>query len=331
MMTVEEIKNQVFEGDCLEILKNLPNNCITAVVCDPPYGLDSKQTDIKRVLSGWLAGEDVKVNDKDFMGKDWQLPGPKVWEEIMRVLRPGGHIFSFYGTRTYDLGVMAMRIAGAEVRDKVDYFCEMTGTRDFCHGQGFPKSRNIQKDLEKSGHIEEAKLFRGYGSALKPAAEPIAQFTKSLEDGSIADLPNDGPPFFYTAKVSTKERNYGCDNLFWLSDGESMKLIEEGEHTRLTDENEKRKDEQGFVAHKLAKGNLHPTVKSISLMRYLVRMVRVPENNLILDPFCGSGSTLCACVLEGVDFVGIDKDPMAATVAATRSHYFRCLGEKGLK
>jgi DNA modification methylase len=110
-----------------------------------------------------------------------------------------------------------------------------------------------------------------------------------------------------------------------------MNLIDEAEHKRLSEENEKRKEEDGFVAHRLAQGNPWPTVKPIELCRYLVKLVKMPENNLILDPFCGSGSTLIACVLEGCDFVGIDSDPMATTIAATRAHYFRCLGEKGLK
>ena len=327
MMTIDEIKNQVYEGDCLEILKDVPDATFTAIVTDPPYGLDSKQTDIKKVLSGWLSGGEVKVNDKDFMGKDWQLPGPKVWEEIMRVLKPGGHIFSFYGTRTYDLGVMAMRLAGAEVRDKLDFFCEIENSFDWVQGQGFPKSRNISKDLENDGHTSDAKKWEGYGSALKPAHEPVAMFTKS---GGASNLVS-STPFLYTAKVSTKERNYGCENLFWLTDGESMKLIDEEEYKKLMEENEKRKDEQDFVAYKLSKGNPHPTVKPIELMRYLVRMVKMPGDNLILDPFCGSGSTLCACALEGMDFVGIDKDSMSATIAVTRAHYFRCFGEKGLK
>ena len=446
---MKEYINQVLEGDCIEVLRNFPDNCFSAVIADPPYGLDSSQVDIRRVLSGWLAGEDVVANKRDFMGKNWQLPGPKAWEEIMRVLKPGGHILSFYGTRTFDLGVTAMRIAGCEIRDKMAYICEVE-EQSLCwsYGSGFPKSLSIGKAMDKSagrigqdvtaikmklaalfdasgksrkqideecgfracnylsfptedkkhdpwfyvlpsqekwekikdivGHgdpeidskldewfteaereivgrqtkarktdcgvpmpttgdteyqtwdvtapaTDAAKLWEGYGTALKPAHEPIAVVGKDAAPLS-AEV-----PFFYNAKAATKERNLGCKNLFWIGDGDGMRLIDEDEHKRLSEENEKRKGEDGFAAHRLAQGNPHPTVKPIELCRYLVKLVKMPENNLILDPFCGSGSTLIACVLEGCDFVGIDSDPMATTIAATRAHYFRCLGEKGLK
>jgi DNA modification methylase len=461
MMKLEDIKNQVLECDCFDILKQISDNTFTAIVTDPPYGLSSIP-DMREVLKHWLAGDDYEHKGVGFMGKSWDsfVPGPKTWEELMRVLKPGGHIFSFGGTRTYDMMVTAMRLAGAEVRDKLDFFCEIENSFDWVQGQGFPKSLSIDKAIDKrSGRIgqdittiklklaalfdasgksrkqidnecgfracnylsypmedkkhdpwfgvlpsqdkwqkikkvvgqgdleidtkldewfiqaereiigqqtkarktdcgialptigdteyqtwdvtvpstDEAKKWKGYGTALKPAHEPVAMFTKSGGDDNIIQPIiatigcNNSAPFLYTAKVSTKERNYGCDHLFWVGDNNTMKLIDEEEHTKLKNENEKRKDEQDFVAHRLAQGNPHPTVKPIELMRYLVKMVKMPDDNLILDPFCGSGSTLCACILEGIDFVGIDSDPMAATIAATRAYYFRCLGEKGLK
>jgi DNA modification methylase len=66
-------------------------------------------------------------------------------------------------------------------------------------------------------------------------------------------------------------------------------------------------------------------------MRYLVKLVKMPEDNLILEPFMGSGSTIIGCILEGCDYIGIDMDPVAFEISTARAHYFRCLGKKGLK
>jgi len=320
-------RNQIIQGDCLEVLKGIADNSFTAVVTDPPYGL-SQQPDMREVLKHWLAGDDYEHRGGGFMGKEWDsfVPGPKIWTEIMRVLKPGGHILSFFGTRTYDIGVTAMRLAGAEVRDKIDYYCELEDYKSWVHGQGFPKSLNISKALEKSGHSEEAVKFVGYGSSLKPAHEPIACF-----GGSGSPLGASEAPFRYEAKASSKERNKGCSKLFWRVDPEGPVAIDEDEYNRLEGENEAGKDKEGFEPRRISVGNCHPTVKPIELCRYLVRLVKMPEDNLILDPFMGSGSVLCACILEGCDFVGIDKDPLSMRIADARVHYFRCLGEGGLK
>jgi site-specific DNA-methyltransferase (adenine-specific) len=151
MMKPEEYRNQLLFGNSYEVLKRIPSNVVSAVVTDPPYGL-SAQPDMREVLKNWLAGNEYEHGAKGFMGREWDsfVPGPKIWTEIMRVLKPGGHILSFSGTRTYDLMVTAMRIAGCEVRDKIDYYCEQTSALAWCHGQGFPKSLDIQKAMEKT-------------------------------------------------------------------------------------------------------------------------------------------------------------------------------------
>jgi site-specific DNA-methyltransferase (adenine-specific) len=313
-------------------------------------------------------------------GNSWDsfVPGPKVWQEVFRVLKPGGHVISFSGTRTYDLMTTAMRLASLEVRDKLDYYhaVEQTGYHAFCYGSGFPKSFDIGKAIDKAAGAErevvgtklgkpgyslsendteahgrgtygkftdaekecaitapatdDEKKWDGYGTALKPAHEPIAQFSKADEDGTMPE-PYDGPPFKYQAKAAKKERNFGCKWMKWVMRNGIHTPIDEDEFKRLQKENEDRKDEEGFKAHRLIEGNVHPTVKPLSLCRYLVKMVKMPGDNLILDPFCGSGTVLCAAVLEGCDYVGIDSDPMSVELSEARTHYFRCLGEGGLK
>jgi site-specific DNA-methyltransferase (adenine-specific) len=189
-------------------------------------------------------------------------------------------------------------------------------------GQGFPKSLNIGKAIGKAAGAapatEQAKLWEGYGTALKPAHEPIAVFGKDAKPLDVS------VPFFYGPKVGRKERNLGCESLFWLTDSQGEpKPIEKPEYERMTKENEEGKGKDGFVPHKVSQGNIWPTVKPIELARYLVKMVKMPGENLILDPFMGSGTTPIACILEGCGYVGIDKDSVAMMIAEARVGHFR--------
>jgi len=135
-------KNKVIHGDCLEILKDIPDNSVDAVVTDPPYGL-SKSPDIAEVITHWLNDTEYKHPGKGFMGKAWDsfVPHPMIWKEVIRVLKPGGHVLCFAGTRTVDLMGISLRFAGFEIRDMVSWV----------YGSGFPKSHNISKAIDKMG------------------------------------------------------------------------------------------------------------------------------------------------------------------------------------
>ena len=130
--------NQIIHGDCLEQLKTLEDNSVDSVVTDPPYGL-SREPDIREVLEKWLAGEDYTHRGSGFMGKTWDsfVPGPAIWREVYRVLKPGGHALVFAGTRTQDLMTISLRLAGFEIRDVIEwlYFCLSEDTEILtCHG-----------------------------------------------------------------------------------------------------------------------------------------------------------------------------------------------------
>ena len=107
---------KLIQGDCLEEMKKLEDNSIDSIVTDPPYGLK-------------------------FMGKKWdyQIPGVEVWQEVLRVLKPGGHALIACGTRTQHRMAVNIEDAGFEIRDVVSYL----------YGSGFPKSHNIFKALKK--------------------------------------------------------------------------------------------------------------------------------------------------------------------------------------
>jgi DNA modification methylase len=168
-----------------------------------------KEPNAEDMLREWLKSGYMEVKGVGFMGKEWDsfVPQPIFWKEVFRVLKPGGYVLAFYGTRTYDWGVMAMRLAGFEVRDCIQWV----------YGSGFPKSHNIGKAVDKlqgnerevvgdnpnkrdskssivNVQTDECKItkgkseWEGWGSALKPAVEPIVVCRKPLEKGlSIAE------------------------------------------------------------------------------------------------------------------------------------------------
>jgi len=133
-------KTKLMLGDNIESLKKLPDNSVDSVVTDAPYGL-GKEQDMNKVLKDWLEKDYSEIKGVGFMSKSWDayVPQPAFWKETIRVMKPGAHALSFFGSRTYDIGVMSMRLAGFEIRDTI--------TWNF--GSGFPKSLNVQKTILK--------------------------------------------------------------------------------------------------------------------------------------------------------------------------------------
>jgi len=119
---VENPVNQIILGDCLECLKILPDASISCVVTDPPYGLGNKATPSNEEILAYISGKSNLDLGGDFMGHDWHIPSVAVWKECYRVLKPGGHLLSFAGSRTFDLVSVGIRVAGFENRDTVASF-----------------------------------------------------------------------------------------------------------------------------------------------------------------------------------------------------------------
>jgi site-specific DNA-methyltransferase (adenine-specific) len=200
-MTAEALQADIAEdatlhlGDCLEVLRTLPDCSADAVVTDPPYGLS-------------------------FMGKKWDydVPAVEVWAECLRVLKPGGHLLAFAGTRTQHRMAVRIEDAGFEIRDMIAWV----------YGSGFPKSLDVSKAIDKAAGAERevvawtkagasnsldrrnfeqgkrsidyapgldipvtapateaARQWQGWGTALKPALEPITVARKPLP-GTVA-------------------------------------------------------------------------------------------------------------------------------------------------
>lgn len=155
-------------SDCLDVLATLPESSVDSVVCDPPYHLVSivKRFGAKNAAKAKVGKTGAYARaSAGFMGKQWDGGDiafrVELWAQVLRVLKPGGHLLAFSGTRTYHRMVCAIEDAGFDVRDQIGW----------AYGSGFPKSHNAGG---------------GWGSALKPAWEPIVLARKQLI-GTIAE------------------------------------------------------------------------------------------------------------------------------------------------
>jgi site-specific DNA-methyltransferase (adenine-specific) len=376
-------------------MKDFEDNTFDSVVTDPPYGLR-------------------------FMGKGWDhgVPGVDYWKEVLRVAKPGAFLLAFGGTRTFHRLAVAIEDAGWEIRDTIGWI----------YGSGFPKSHNIGKAVDKlqgnerevigrnpnsrencdksntlyeSGTVGKTDIFtkgtsewEGWGTALKPAWEPIIMARKPF-NGTVAEnvlkygtgginidecrvgfvdeadknesvnknqhsdynsnngvrVPTKGiyhgdfrPPENYNPTKGRFPANIihdGSEEVLDIFPNTKSGGGEFNKHDYADNINGSTNFQRGnyvgrndggcasrfFYCAKASKQdrnegvelNNHPTVKPTSLMRYLVKLV-TRKSGLVLDPFCGSGSTCKACVLEGCNYVGIDLDPEYCKIAENRTN-----------
>lgn len=343
----------IIHGDSIEVLKTFEANSIDALVTDPPYGLgDTSPRKVKECLQAWLNEEVYEANGKGFMSKDWDkwVPSPSLWKEVYRVLKPGAYGLVFSGSRTEDLMSISLRLAGFEIRDRLVWL----------YGSGFPKSHNIAKAIDKhyglDGEIiglrknygntkdyagqwnitapssEDARKWEGWGTALKPAYEPIILVRKPLEETVVDNVLKYGVGGINIdecrignlggTKKSKIDKTKGR-GIAGIRNGGGKQPINKGRWPAniLLDQSINHPQlkryfycaqalpserQAGFESNQ-EKANIHPTVKPISLMRYLCRLI-TPKEGTIIEPFAGSGTTLCAAVMEGFKPIGIERE-----------------------
>jgi site-specific DNA-methyltransferase (adenine-specific) len=324
---------RLIEADALLTLAKLPDACVDAIVTDPPYGiaLGGEAWDGRDIRQA-VDAKHERLSAAEALER-WTL----CWaREARRVLKPGGYMVAFGAPRTFHRLTSGIEDAGLEIRDVLMWL----------YAQGFPKSRHLPG---------------GRGTALKPAYEPIllaraprvGTTARNLEEWGTGALNIDTarvtgsetptgfwpanvtlshdptcseavcvpacplslidgdravrPPsrLFFCAKTSRHEREAGCEQL----PARPVRIYSGRHHPPRV------------VA------NLHPTVKPIALMRWLVKLV-TPPGGMVLDPFAGSGTTGIAAVLEDRQFLGIEREGRYVDIACARlTHWAHEAGE----
>jgi len=458
-------------GDCVEVMRELEPTSVDAVVCDPPYGLEFMGKDWDRLGGARIREPSERDQQPESAHNastmlvarnmpDAYVAGPRMQEwheawarEAFRVLKPGGHLLAFGGTRTYHRLACAVEDAGFEIRDTISWL----------YGSGFPKSLDVSKAIDKQAGAtpqvvgphptnacpggewcecdtdgrsfsptkhaaqtapatDDARRWQGWGTALKPAHEPIVVARKPLVGTVAANVlehgvgalnvdgcriegefvsgwsqsgsrtsenvamsgpnyardpkpegrwpanvvldetaaamldeqsgerphsfrltPSESAPvdgwgaslvkrvhagfadsggasrFFYVAKASRAERNAGLDG------------FEEHDRSAVIGQLHEGVSAAGNTTGRyLPRANHHPTVKPVQLMRWLVRLV-TPLDGVVLDPFLGSGTSGIAAALEGLRFVGIEREPDYLEIARARIQFWVEHGEDGLR
>lgn len=305
----------VLHGNCLDILRASPAHEVDAVVTDPPYGLG-------------------------FMGAAWdhRVPGVEFWREFLRVSKPGAFLVACGGTRTWHRQACAIEDAGWEITDSLAWL----------YGTGYPKSRSGLKPAHEPivlarapGPVRELNIDacrtpaeRKGNHTKKTARDQTRESTDALSmsagdpcdglgrwpanvvldeiAGAILDeqtgILTSARAYSATLETSValgaKKRNLDESKVFSDSGGASRYFY-------CPKASRAERTHAGEVANK------HPTVKPIALMRWLLRLV-TPPGGLVLDPFCGSGTTLLAARDEGFSCVGIDNDPNSVRITEER-------------
>jgi len=386
------VKATLYRGDCLDVLAAMEPDSVDAIVCDPPYGLG-------------------------FMGKRWDaLPPGEDWARLcFRVLKPGGHLVAFGGTRTVHRLATAIEDGGFEIRDMVSWL----------YWSGFPKSLDVSKAIDRAAGAErevvgkssrcvgpsqagangigtfrepnwessqaitapateDARTWQGYGTALKPSAEPAVLARKPLTGTVAANVLEhgvgvlnidgcrfaDGDPawpgpggewefkqgpktgrtgggimgnpaaregvdathpggrwpanIYAHPKASRSEREAGCERLPGRTGAEAT------DRTAGSAGLDNPRAGAGRTADRVK--NHHPTVKPIGVMRWLCKLTGGQRGSVILDPFMGSGTTGCAAVMEGFDFIGIEREPEYMQICEARiRHHMGALFAHGVQ
>jgi len=307
---------RVLGGDCVARLNMLDEESIDNCITDPPYEIG-------------------------FMGQGWDNTGvaynPATWRAVHRVLKPNGYMLVFGATKTHHRIADAIQRAGFEIVDIIAW----------CYGTGFPKSHNIGKAVDKlEGNEREVvgvskndrpnsqvkggrgfdsafnkgqehqpiietkgqSQWEGWGTALKPAWEPIIVARKKGSQRNV-----DYSQFYYIPKPSKSEKNAGLEafedkvsnpiygNRVCSSCGKNeLQSSSKGLSRRCFCEN----PVWGDARIKPTK-NTHPTVKPVKLMKKLVEEF-TEEGSTVLDPFTGSGTTGMASVISDRDFIGCE-------------------------
>lgn len=339
----------IHHGDCLTVLRTMPDASVDAIVTDPPYGLsNTTPAQVADTITQWVTGNrEYLPTGRGFMGHEWDgfVPPVAVWDECLRVLKPGGHLLAFAGSRTQDLMTLGIRLASFEIRDSIYWL----------HAQGFPKGKsqlkpasepitlarkplsgtvasNVQEHGTGALNVDACRIYATDDDRALMEARSHPNGTKAGSNGGGIAMQFDKPHGFKShpagrwpanvvldesqaAELDRQSGNVktGAVKPHWR-DPDSSPMFKVGKWMTHSQPASEGGASRFFYVSKAPKserpvvdGTAHPTVKPLALMRWLVRMV-TPPGGTVLDPFAGSGTTLEAAMLEGFNAVGIERE-----------------------
>ncbi len=313
------------QTDSLAFLSLLPDACVSAVITDPPYGIAFRGQQ-------WDGGYLTEPEGFQAFSSTWA-------REVRRILKPGGYAAIFGAPRTVHRLVAGIEDAGLEIRDQLlwIYATGVPKSRRMPGGLGTalkpsyepillvrrpldPVASTVNDNVSLHGTgglgIDAARIARPEGEAGREGFWPpnlalghdpdctalscvprcAVPLIDQLTEGQRSPSAPAFSRLFYATKASQAEREAGCEQLV----ATPSEIFTHG--------------------YRPARTNHHPTVKPLSLMRWLIRLI-VPPGGVVLDPFAGSGSTGCAAVLEDRQFVGLERERAYVDIARARLAY----------
>ncbi len=297
--------NQIIHGDALKDISRLKNNSVDMVLTDPPYFLDKmdhkwsekkvkspkKPYAIKHLPAGMKFSKEQGKNLYS-----WYLT---ISRQLLRVLKPGGFFFSFSSPRLYHKMACAVDDAGFEIRD-----CFI-----WLYTQNQPKAMSLHHFINKLNKTEKEKaklhkLFEGLKTPqVKSCHEPVAMAQKPLEGTYLQNSLK-----HQVSLINTRLKQGLYHNKFASNVMTTQFITAQTNQVFLVDK--PTQNEKGPFNH-------HKTVKPLSLFKYLIQMV-TRENQIVLDPFMGSGTTALACKELKRKFIGIEINKQYIQIANRR-------------
>ena len=271
----------IINSECVEYMKTLEDNSIDCCITDPPYGMG---------MEHW----------------DHSVPSVEVWQEVVRILKPGGFCLSFCSPQLYHRMACAVEDAGFEIKDQIMW---MITTK-------MPKKNRLKQAHEPI--VVAQKPFKG------SIQNNFDKWGVGKIDVENTRVPWDGKPPTGWVKDGHKRRTFGKDGKTTGTQKEFGKVDAnpKGRYPSNIIGEVMPEHQKYFYAPRVTRKergeyNDHPTPKPISLMSYLVK-VYCPEGCTVLDPFCGSGSTGIGAVIEGRGFIGVEMEQHYCDISERR-------------
>lgn len=298
--------DQILIGDCLTMMKQLPDNSVDMVCTDPPYFLDGldekwdKQAIDKKGASGIIKNLPKGMRFDRNQSKNFTEFYQKISTEVFRILKPGGFFLSFSSPRLYHSLAVAVESAGFEIRDMIGWIYTQSQVK------AFSQNHIIDKDKKMTNSEKEEmkrKCENWKTPQLKPAIEPVCVAVKPLEGRYIDNFQKYGVGLMNTFDETRTGQNRFPSNVV-----STETICEELDKVFLVSKPSKLEKKDY---------NTHLSVKPLELISHFVKLF-TQENALVLDPFMGSGTTAVACKQANRRFIGFDINEEYAQISKQR-------------